>query len=361
MDLNNQFVWALYFGASVFEAIRWPKGHKKLAIDDIVTFHERYGHYDLLADDDPTGSAFSTFVSEHKINDSDTVAVCLPADTGFARFLRLPPLTDSEIAEVMANEAVAEIPFGEQNSIWTYQTTHKSLNQETEQGLFAAKRKAIQRCLDLLSEFGLKTDLIQIKSMALWNLAFWNTQAHTNSENEFTAIISMATKSTDLIIGNNCSRLWCHRIPIGGADFTEALQKNLKLTSAKAEDLKRGAVSAADPKTVFQAMRPIYGKLADGLEEALLQFLKAYEHKSANIKMVFLSGGPARLPGVKNFLIGHLNGVLSGAPICLIETIFNEKCDERDPYQKDFPSFAACYGTAIQVAGYGAINTNLMP
>ena len=74
-------------------------------------------------------------------------------------------------------------------------------------------------------------------------------------------VISMGTDATDLVITNGF-RVWQRSIPLGGSHFTKALVRELKLTFAKAEHLKRNATAAADPKAVFQAMKPVFGDLA---------------------------------------------------------------------------------------------------
>ena len=59
----------------------------------------------------------------------------------------------------------------------------------------------------------------------------------------------------------NGYRVWQRSVPIGGNHFTKALTKELRLTFAKAEHLKRNAMKAEDPKAVFQAMRPVFSDL----------------------------------------------------------------------------------------------------
>ncbi len=75
-------------------------------------------------------------------------------------------------------------------------------------------------------------------------------------------IISLGTDATDLVVTNGY-RVWQRSIPLGGNHFTKALTKELKLTFAKAEHLKRNATAAPDPKAVFQAMRPVFRRPAD--------------------------------------------------------------------------------------------------
>ena len=61
-------------------------------------------------------------------------------------------------------------------------------------------------------------------------------------------VLSMGTETTDLVVTNGF-RVWQRSIPLGGNHFTKQLTKELKLTFAKAEHLKRNARQAEDPKT----------------------------------------------------------------------------------------------------------------
>ena len=81
-------------------------------------------------------------------------------------------------------------------------------------------------------------------------------------------MISLGTDTTDLVITNGY-RVWQRSIPIGGNHFTKALTKELKLTFAKAEHLKRNATKAEDPKAVFQAMRPVFNDLVTEIQRSI--------------------------------------------------------------------------------------------
>ena len=67
----------------------------------------------------------------------------------------------------------------------------------------------------------------------------------------------------------NGYRVWQRSIPIGGNHFTKALTKELKLTFAKAEHLKRNAMKAENPKLVFQAMRPVFSDLVAEIQRSI--------------------------------------------------------------------------------------------
>ena len=63
-------------------------------------------------------------------------------------------------------------------------------------------------------------------------------------------LLDIGADNTDLIITDG-NRIWQRNVPIGGNHFTRALTKELKLTFAKAEHLKRNATKAADPRGDF--------------------------------------------------------------------------------------------------------------
>ncbi len=54
--------------------------------------------------------------------------------------------------------------------------------------------------------------------------------------------------------------------------FTKALTKELKLTFATAEHLKRNAAKADDPKALFQAMRPVFNDLLTEVQRSIGYF-----------------------------------------------------------------------------------------
>ena len=173
---------------------------------------------------------------------------------------------------------------------------------------------------------------------------------------ESTVIISMGTDSTDLVITNGF-RVWQRSIPIGGSHFTKALTRELKLTFAKAEHLKRNATAASDPKAVFQAMKPIFSRPVDrasALDRLLLEPRPGSQDRPR--------GG-----------IGQRDEIARPAPLLSQSLGYDiEKIDSlprtRRPqvvtspnFQENLLSFGVSYGLALQGLGKGAVHTNLLP
>ena len=84
-------------------------------------------------------------------------------------------------------------------------------------------------------------------------------------------VLSLGTDTTDLVVTNGY-RVWQRSVPLGGSHFTKALTKELQLTFAKAEHLKKNAAQADDPKAVFQAMRPVFNDLLTQIQRSIGYF-----------------------------------------------------------------------------------------
>ena len=102
----------------------------------------------------------------------------------------------------------------------------------------------------------------------------------------------------------NGFRVWQRSIPLGGNHFTKALTKELKLTFAKAEHLKRNAAAAQDPKAVFQAMRPVFNDLLTEIQRSIGYFTSL--DRAAKIERMLTLGSTIKLPGLRRYLAQSL-------------------------------------------------------
>jgi len=169
----------------------------------------------------------------------------------------------------------SRFPFDLNDVIWDYQrmgggSEEEGFALETEVGLFANETRGRFRRWSPSRRAGIGVDIVQLTPLVLYNFLLFDqvgalpTAEEYDPENppESVVVISLGTDATDLVITNGF-RVWQRSVPLGGNHFTRALTKELKLTFAKAEHLKRNATATADPKAVFQAMRPIFRRPAD--------------------------------------------------------------------------------------------------
>jgi type IV pilus assembly protein PilM len=312
--------------------------------------------------------ALKQFLSRNSVK-GDAVAISVSGQAGLARFIKLPPVEAKKIPDIVRYEAKQQIPFDLNDVIWDYQrlgvgTVEEGFALETEIGLFAMKRDEVFRRLEPFRDLGIEIDYVQLTPLTLYNYLVFDQLRDLPPPDEYdpddppesVVILSLGTESTDLVITNGY-RVWQRSIPLGGNHFTKALTKEMKLTFAKAEHLKRNATAAADPKAVFQAMRPVFNDLLTELQRSINFFSNL--DRSAKIGRFMALGNAMKLPGLRKYLSQSLgfeiervesyNG-LTGSPV-VASPIFQENA----------LCFGVCYGLVLQGLAKSGIRTNLLP
>ncbi|HOM18506.1 MAG TPA: pilus assembly protein PilM, partial [Thermoguttaceae bacterium] len=312
--------------------------------------------------------ALQQFLSRNTLK-GDMVALGVPGQTGLARFIKLPPVESKKIPAIVYYEAKQQIPFDLADVVWDYQrmgggSEEEGFTLETEIGLFAMKREQVFRILEPLTEVGIEVDLVQLAPLALYNFMVFDQMPDLGSPDEYdpenpppsVVVLSMGTDATDLIVTNGY-RVWQRSIPIGGNHFTKALTKELRLTFAKAEHLKRNVSAAEDPKALFQAMRPVFHDFLTEVQRSLTFFSNL--NRKAQIARVVALGNAFKLPGLRKYLSQGL-----GYEVQRIEAfrgLAGPQVLHAPAFKENMESFGVCYGLAVQALQKGLVSTNLLP
>ena len=312
--------------------------------------------------------ALQTFLKRNSVR-GDKVAVSVSGQSGLARFIKLPPVESKKIPDIVKYEARQQIPFPLDDVIWDYQqmaggSIEEGFALETEVGLFAMKRDQVWRALKPFEDADIEVDIIQLTPLSIYNFTAFDQMPDLppveayDPENppDSVVVISLGTETTDLVITNGF-RVWQRSLPLGGSHFTKALTKELRLTFAKAEHLKRNATQAEDPKAVFTAMRPVFNDLLTEVQRSISFFTGI--DRTAKIGRVVALGNAMKLPGLQKYLSQNL-----GYPVTEVESyrqLTGSSVVGTANFRENLLSFAVCYGLAIQGLGKDKIGTNLLP
>src|SRR5262249_39771009 len=143
---------------------------------------------------------------------------------------------------------------------------------ETEIGLFAIKKDTVNRYLQHFKDVGVEVHLVQMSPLALCNFVSFDLLKKGGDEPEkadeeedeeaagkkrCVVALDIGTDNSNLVITDGERIIWQRPIPLGGNHFTRALTKDLKLTFAKAEHLKRNATKSPDLKKILTALKPV--------------------------------------------------------------------------------------------------------
>jgi type IV pilus assembly protein PilM len=312
--------------------------------------------------------ALRQFLSRNKLK-GDRVAISVPGQSGLARFIKLPPVESKKIPDIVRYEARQQIPFALEDVVWDYQqlaggSESDGFALETEVGLFAMKREQVFRALKPFTDAGIEVDVVQLTPLTIYNFVVFDQLQDLPPIEEYDPkdpppsiiVVSLGTDTTDLVITNGF-RVWQRNIPLGGNHFTKALTKELKLTFAKAEHLKRNALKAEDPKAVFLAMRPVFNDLVQEVQRSI-SFFQSVD-RTAKIGRVITLGNAMKLRGLQKYLAQSL-----GYEVLELEQyrgLSGPSVVTAPAFKENVLSFGTCYGLALQGLKKGALRTNLIP
>ena len=312
--------------------------------------------------------ALQLFLSRNELRGTK-VAVSVSGQSGLSRFIPLPPVEVKKIPDIVRYEANQQIPFDLEDVIWDYQrmfggSEEEGFAMDAEIGLFAMKRDQVFQEIAPYQEADIDIDIVQLTPEAIYNFAafdqmdaaLWTAGYNPEDPPESVIVLSIGTEATDLVITNGY-RVWQRNIPLGGSHFTKALVKELQLTYAKAEHLKRNATRAEDPKAIYQAMRPIFKDLLTEIQRSIGYFQSL--DKEAKISRVVALGNSLKLPGLERYLKKNLGFEVEH--LTEIKSLTSSVVTQSPAFGDNVSAFAVPYGLAIQGLSKAAIDTNLVP
>jgi type IV pilus assembly protein PilM len=362
---KNQAVWALDIGQSALKALKLvPGATPEEVVAEAFDFVE-YPKILSQPDADPealVAEALGTFLDRNDIKGSK-VAIAVPGQAGLVKFIKLPPVEKKRIPDIVKFEAKQQIPFALEEVIWSYQQIGDKTEGEDDEdfasvevGLFAMKRDQINRAIAPFRSAGIEIDVVQMGPIALYNYVTFDQLKGSDMKGSI-VLLDIGADNTDLIISDG-TRIWQRNVPIGGNHFTRALTKELKLTFAKAEHLKRNATKAPDPKAVFTAMRGIFNDFASEVNRSI-GFYSSVNRQAKILKVVGLGNG-FKLPGLQKFLQQNLNG-LDVEKLEEFSKLTGDDVKNAPQFVENLPSFAVSYGLALQGLAKSQLGTNLLP
>src|SRR2546421_9277633 len=281
-----------------------------------------------------------------------------PGQSGVARFVKLPPVEEKKIPDIVRFEAKQQIPFNLEEVVWDYQklgsgAVTDGFAMETEIGLFAIKRDTVMRYLQHFKDVNVEVNVVQMAPLALCNFISYDLLGKSASgeggeasgKKRCVVALDIGADNSNLVITDGERIIWQRPIPLGGNHFTRALTKDLKLTFAKAEHLKRNAVKSPDLKKILAALKPVLNDFVSEVQRSLGYFTNT--HRDATIQYMLGSGNAFRLPGLQKYLQEKLQ--LEVRKLQKIERLTGEETVTAAPqYVENVLSFAVAHGLALQ-------------
>src|SRR3981081_3997455 len=217
MAESQHGVWGIDLGQCALKAIRLEEIDGEIT----ATAFDYIEHPKILSqpDADPdelTREALQQFLSRNSIK-GDMVVISVPGQSGLARFVKLPPVEEKKIADIVKFEAKQQIPFQLEEVVWDFQ---KIGSGEVPDG-FALKRDMVNRSIQQFKEVGVEVHVVQMAPLALSNLVTYeflgksaDDKAEAGEENACVVALEIGTDNSNLIITDGDKIIWQRPIPL---------------------------------------------------------------------------------------------------------------------------------------------------
>jgi type IV pilus assembly protein PilM len=378
MAVKPKGVWGIDIGQCALKALRLELVEGK----PTATAFDYVEHTKILSqpDADPDTlirEALEKFLSRNEVK-LDDVAIGIAGQSGLARFVKLPPVEEKKIAEIVKFEAKQQIPFPLDEVVWDFQKIAggeavDGFALETEIGLFAMKRDVISRYLGYFNASRIEVHTVQMSPLALVNFATYELlkkggPAPGEGEEEApddaprgkkrcVVVMDIGTDASNLIITDGAKIIWQRPIPLGGNHFTRALTKELKLTFAKAEHLKRNAAKSPEMANILKAIKPVLTDFVGEVQRSLGYFTNT--HRDAHVAYMVGLGSAFKLPGLQKYLGDKLS--LEVRKPAKFARLGGEAIVADPLFLENLLTFPVAYGLALQGLGQARLTTNLLP
>lgn len=242
----------------------------------------------------------------------DAIHAAMPGDQVVTRVVDLPDAAARRIDQVLPFELEGNIALEIAESVVDYQPVGPPDRTTRKLRVLAAvvPRARIAERLALYAEGGLDPRELGGSALVLAELAPWIPPA---PEGLATMVVDLGHDRTDVAIFRAAGVELCRTLSRAGRHLTTALQRDLALTHARAEEAKAavglgqrpdlGPEHAATVQRVGACLRTA----VDPLVRDLRQTLGAYRASTgASVGQVILAGGGARLAGLADHLAREL-------------------------------------------------------
>jgi type IV pilus assembly protein PilM len=353
---STKTVWGIDVGQCALKALRlqWRDGKLRVLGFDVIE------HAKILSQPDADEqalirSALGKFTSRNSLKGS-IIAISVPGQASFTRFIKLPPVEMRKIPEIVRYEARQQIPFNLEDVVWDYQTISKPSAsggpREVEVGIFAMKKDIVNDYVLDFVAMHIEPDIVQMAPVALYNFLKYDKKEGGGA----TLLMDVGAENTNLVI-SDADRVWVRNVPIGGNNFTNALAREFKLPFSKAESLKRHAAESKHARQIFQAMRPVFGDLLTEVQRSIGYYTSL--HRDSRVERVVALGNAFRLAGLAKYIAQNLG--VDVQPAEKITSLAEAEALSAPLFKENVLSFGLAFGLAIQGLGLGAIQTSLLP
>lgn len=335
---------------NIFSKIRFPKVKEKFSIGlDIGTQSIKCvklkinDAIELVNFDLEEGQLDPTDVLKKikHAQDADLVNISFCGSSTVIRYVNFLRMNKTELKQALKFEAQKHIPFSLNEVNLDAEILKNDLPENKMLVLIAAiKKELTQQRLKILENAGLRSNILDIDSIALINAFNFNYPKIDVPENKSICLLNIGASISNVnILDNRIPRL-SRDIHSAGANFTKKLMDIFELDFKAAEELKINP----DPERANKVKAGVESVLTNLAAEIRTSFDYYESQNSSSVVKIFLSGGGSKISGLSEMLT-----VCLGIPVESWDAFKQIKISDKIDAQK-LNSFSGQFNVAAGLA-----------
>lgn len=252
----------------------------------------------MIVDSGSVSNSIAKLFAEANIS-SRSVATSVSGHSVIVKKITMPAMPEDELDETLQTEAAQHVPFDISDVNLDFQLlTDNPAATQLDVLLVAVKKDKILNYTNVLSLAGKTPAIVDVDAFALQNCYEYNYQP---TEDTTVALLNVGASVMNINVVKGATTLFTRDVPVGGNQYTDALQKELDLSFADAESFKLGKPLG----TVSEDAKPPV--LQQVTEIIVLEIQKTFDFFRAtaageHIERIYMAGGSVEIPGLMEAL-----------------------------------------------------------
>lgn len=261
----------------------------------------------------------------------------IPDYSTFSTSFELPPMLEREIAEAVKYHAPAYIPLPISETTLDWQLINGipgDKKSKLEILLTAIPNQIVQSYKKVAESCGLELYSIEAEALAI-------TRALTGSAKKTVCVIDIGVQSTTINMVDSGHLKKSYSSSFAGGQLNYAIASSFGLSRIEAEEIKNQKGLLYVDENFAKALYLLIDPLLFEVKKISSDFLQT---TGKNIEEIYLTGGTANLPGLKEYFQESLDKKVF-IPNCFSEFLYPPILDET--LKEMAPSFSVAAGVAL--------------
>ncbi|MFW6295275.1 MAG: type IV pilus assembly protein PilM, partial [Halanaerobium sp.] len=248
---------------------------------------------------------------------TDYIITAVPSNELLIRNIEIPKMDKKEIKEALKWEADEQIPYPVENAAIDFFKVEEG-EEKVKYLISAVKKNIIDNFLSPFERNDLEVSVVNIQPMALISLLDYQNQC-----DNIVAVIDIGFSAAQVTIASKNDIFLSRTVDTGGDQFTNTLMEiqGEEYQTAEARKIKEGlAADKTEKDSQQEVLDTVQLDMALGEDNRLnalastlsTEIIRSFDYFSTRnnnkeISKVFITGGGARLKGLKELLAEDLN------------------------------------------------------